>query len=268
MVDPKKLSSFAAVGFVLSFLFGLFSGVGFLHILLRAVIFAVVFAALSILISFLEEKFLSLPQDLSISEGDAPARPVSGGSVNITIDDDSLPDDDQGPQFTVSENRPSLGSEQLRSDVQRAPVQAPRPSQTKSEDLESARPMPSEAPSAPSAEESVSESSVSSAMQSSASQDTPSFQPVNLAQSTQSPAPQNESEGGQLKELSDLPDIGSVSADSPVPAASSEVISDSEFASEGAPVSPAKSFADGSSITTQNASVMAQAIRTILAKEN
>lgn len=267
MVDPKKLSSFAAVGFVLSFLFGLFSGVGFLHILLRAVIFAAVFAVLSILISFLEEKFLSLPQDLSISEGESSARPVTGGSVNITIDDDSLPDDDQGPQFTVSENRPSLGSEQLRSDSQRAPVQPQRPVQTKSEDLESVR-MASEAPSAPPAEESVSESSVASPMQSVPAQESPAFQPVNLAQRESSSSPQNESDGGQLKELSDLPDIGSVSADSPVLTAGSEVISDSEFASEGQPVSPAKSFADGSSITTQNASVMAQAIRTILAKEN
>ncbi len=268
MGDPKRLFGFAAIGFGLSFLFGLFSGVGFLHILLRALIFAVIFAGISILISILDEKFLSVPQDLGMSDSDT-SRPASavGGNVNITIDDDALPEDDQGPKFTVSENRPSLGVQELR----KAPVSPSPESQpiTQSVNVATTVQKVAEEPSAPSAVESVSEPvSEIPKQESEPEKAAPSFQPVNLAEDKIVSPLRNEAAQSEISELSELPDIGNITGDSPKPGGTSEVISDSEFASEGEPVAPAKSFADGSSISTQNASVMAQAIRTILAKEN
>ena len=58
MFNPKVLIITAAVGFVLSFLAGLFSGISFGYILLRALISAIILVLVAIGISYSAEKSL------------------------------------------------------------------------------------------------------------------------------------------------------------------------------------------------------------------
>ena len=79
-----KISGIAAgTAFVLSLVIGLFSGSGFLIPLLRALIFAIIFFALSCLIFWLLAQFLP---DLLSSPEDDLGFPVSGSRVDISVD--------------------------------------------------------------------------------------------------------------------------------------------------------------------------------------
>src|SRR5574344_863315 len=103
MINPKFVCISAAVGFVQS--------------LLRAVIFAAVFALIAVAVTYLYSKFLSDVQTDSAPsaapDAEEPKAQKTGGIVDITLDEGSLPDDDQGPQFYVGNNRAALGSEDL-----------------------------------------------------------------------------------------------------------------------------------------------------------
>ena len=59
MINPKYIGIAAGVGFVLSFLIGIFSGISFGLLLLRALICAAIFAAVGTGGSILYQKFLS-----------------------------------------------------------------------------------------------------------------------------------------------------------------------------------------------------------------
>lgn len=83
MFEPKVPAVCAAIGFVLSFLIGLFSGAAFLVVLLRALAMAVMFAGLAFGGRFLLQRFvpdLLVPVDEPGVEADD-----SGNVVNITI---------------------------------------------------------------------------------------------------------------------------------------------------------------------------------------
>lgn len=101
-MNPKGITIAALIGFVLSFFIGLISDVSFGIILLRAVIFAAVFGGLAAGIFLLFDKYLSGNNNTV----DVPAESVSsnhtGSVVDITIDDEPLPDDGDGPDFNIS----------------------------------------------------------------------------------------------------------------------------------------------------------------------
>ncbi|MCL1929290.1 MAG: hypothetical protein FWG07_10940 [Treponema sp.] len=79
-----KISGIAAgAAFVLSLVIGLFSGSGFLIPLLRALIFAIIFFALSCLVFWLLAQFIP---DLLSSPEDDLGFPVSGSRVDISVD--------------------------------------------------------------------------------------------------------------------------------------------------------------------------------------
>ena len=79
-----KISGIAAgTAFVLSLVIGLFSGSGFLVPLLRALIFAIIFFALSCLIFWLLAQFIP---DLLSSPEDDLGFPASGSQVDISVD--------------------------------------------------------------------------------------------------------------------------------------------------------------------------------------
>ena len=59
MRSAKSIGLFAACGFILSFVSGLFSNSSILSVLIKALIFAVVFGVLGLGISFIFNKFLS-----------------------------------------------------------------------------------------------------------------------------------------------------------------------------------------------------------------
>ena len=71
MRNFKSILYFAIFGFLISFVFGLFSHSSFVSILIKAIIFLLIFAVLGFIISFVFSKFLDdeSTNDLSGEEG-------------------------------------------------------------------------------------------------------------------------------------------------------------------------------------------------------
>lgn len=230
MINPKYITIAAVVGFCLSFFIGLVCGVGFGRILLRALIFAVVFAAISAGISVVYSIFLSSTS--SSSDLDAAPTGTSGSVVNITVDDDVLPDDEYSPKFTVENNRRSLGAAALSDE---------KMTEKKSEQVSSNA--ESEAEPTPAEEPDVAEKPAEEAQP---------FKPANLGEMTKKTEPSSE-------DISDLPPIDDLSAESSADFESVDDVS-SGSSSVGSSSSPV-------AVPDQNAQLMAQAISTILAKD-
>lgn len=132
MKNIKFVAVFAACGFVLSLLFGLFSHAGILSILLKALIFGIVFGILGFGISFLFNKFLLGDEagdgDVDISTP-TPKMSFSGNDdtkgqiVDITIKDEDLPESSSDNHFVVGDNHQLLNETDYgKSHVQAAPV--------------------------------------------------------------------------------------------------------------------------------------------------
>lgn len=125
MRNIKYISIFAASGFVLSFVFGLFSHSSFWIILLRAVIFGVIFAALGFLISIVFNKFLSDPNasdfgeqefsDLAAKENGSPL-PKTGQLVDVVVEDEDLTPSDSDNHFVVGDNHQMLKNTDIREE--------------------------------------------------------------------------------------------------------------------------------------------------------
>lgn len=108
MKNIRFISVFAVCGFLLSFIAGLFSHSGFGHIVLMAVIFAAVFGMLAFLIQFLMDGVLSTEGQQVQTDAAAESVPKTGGIVDITIQDEDLPAEENSPQFFVGENHQML----------------------------------------------------------------------------------------------------------------------------------------------------------------
>ncbi|HAH63348.1 MAG TPA: hypothetical protein DCL73_14770 [Treponema sp.] len=108
MKNSKFIFGFAACGFLLSFVAGLFSHSGFGHIILMAAVFAVVFGALAFFIQFLMDGVLSIDGQTVPAEAAAESVPKTGGVVDITIQDEELPAEENSPQFFVGDNHQML----------------------------------------------------------------------------------------------------------------------------------------------------------------
>ncbi len=119
MFNSKMVVAAALVGFLLSFFTGLFSGVGFFFVLLRAVVFAVAFALFFLVVKFVFERFLDI--------GEFDSTPTSpevnvGTMVDVTVGEDELPEEDSAPGFYVdaklspknNEAKPSVNTNQER----------------------------------------------------------------------------------------------------------------------------------------------------------
>ena len=293
MLNPKYVGIAAGVGFIFTFLIGLFSGISFGYVMLRSCIGALIFGVLSFGIQFLFQKFLS---DSTNADFDAAPAASSnklqgaGGLVNITIDDDVLADDTHGPQFSVTNTRAMMNAKPAPI-IDRRPLSVPTaaeaPAQPTSPDVSAVSPL-----------EAVEDEPESAAP-------AQGFTPVNLVQATQpqaapapnaapaetaaeapsmpsaaaaqnappaadEPVPHESGRAEATSMLDELPDISDMSLPEKKESEEQEVISDSEFASEGeTPIGPIKRPKGKSSEpTAQNAAVMAQAIQTILAREN
>jgi len=122
MRSAKSIGLFAACGFILSFVSGLFSHSSILSVLIKALIFAVVFGLLGLGISFIFNKFLS-----DGSGGDfqgeytadvAPAAAASsslGQNVDITIQDEELRPSESENHFVVGDNHQMLNDSDVRN---------------------------------------------------------------------------------------------------------------------------------------------------------
>lgn len=116
MKNSKFVIGFAACGFLLSFVAGLFSRSGFVHIILMAAIFAVVFGGLAFFIQFLMDGVLSIDGQAAPAEAAAESVPKTGGVVDITIQDEELPAEENSPQFFVGENHQMLNKNDYSAD--------------------------------------------------------------------------------------------------------------------------------------------------------
>lgn len=268
-MNPKNICISAGIGFVLSFIIGLISRVGVPFIFIRAFIFALVFAALCIGISFVYGKFLS--ENVRGVENSDLGTPVQkspvGNMINIVVDDSKLPDDDQAPKFSVENNRPSLGAEDLAS-KESSPV-----SRVQTSENEAKYSAPQENTvtqndfTAAGAENVLSSDKKNDPVPQ--SEKSSGFTPVGLdavTASAPSQLPANEAHqeasGEDEESLDSLPEINDLTLSGS--GEKGEVISDSEFALGGG--SSASSSAEKSN--GQDTNVMAQAIRTILAQDN
>lgn len=118
----KSSGMFAACGFVLSFIAGLFSHTSILSVLLKALIFACVFGVLGFAVYFVFQKFLSDGtggdyQGDFTPEGSAPAAaaPVLGQHVDITIQDEELQKSESDNHFVVGDYHQMLNESDVRS---------------------------------------------------------------------------------------------------------------------------------------------------------
>ena len=279
MINPKNISICSAIGFFLSFFIGLVSpGVSFSHVLLRAVLCALLFAALCVGISFIYQKFLAAESNSFGVEPDQTAQKTAGGVVNIVVDDSNLTDDGMAPKFTVLNNRaaPSPAASpqsNLSPASSEAPVSAPEQSASLAEPASPA-PQPNTEPvhsAAPDSASSVSsqESSFKPASLASVTQKADTTHGSDAPLSSQAAPSDSLASGGtdgvteQLDELPDIgnmDDVGSVETASDLSSAAEEVVTDTEFSTGGAHLKEQPISGD--------TNVMAKAIQTLLAKDN
>ena len=99
MIKPKFIIISVCVGFLLSFFVGLFSGVSFGVVVLRALIFAVLFGALGFGLRIVFLRFLLDSSDMETSSH-------QGSVVDISIGDEPLVEDENGPDFYVRKDLP------------------------------------------------------------------------------------------------------------------------------------------------------------------
>ncbi len=103
MPDVKKAAIVAASAFVISFLVGLLSGVGFLFILLRAFVFSALFFGLFFGAYFLFSRFLpDLLASASSSREDDDETGGTGSRLDISVDDHFGSDTDATVRAPVS----------------------------------------------------------------------------------------------------------------------------------------------------------------------
>ena len=120
MRSAKYIGLFAACGFILSFVSGLFSHSSILSIILKALIFAVVFGVLGFGISFVFNKFLSdgsgadFQGEYSADTSSAPAASALGNNVDITIQDEELAPSESENHFVVGDNHQMLNDSDVR----------------------------------------------------------------------------------------------------------------------------------------------------------
>lgn len=275
MINVKSVSISAATGFILSFLVGIICRNAFLSVLLRAFISALVFSAVAAGSSFLYSKFLSA--DGVPSEPSSRPQSRTSGQVDLVIDDDPLEEEENGPKFFVENNRSAL-----QSDAKPSAVEKVDPDEDVTEEIAEEAAGASDSPPVEPVESVVSSSAAPvnpvpapepeitappKAMDAVPKNDA-AFTPVNLAASAPqvSASPEGAPADEQLPEVDSLPDIEDLDTgkkDGEI----GDIINDSEFATSGKSSGGAQ-FPDGQTASTQNADVMAQAIRTILSKDN
>ncbi len=131
MRSAKFIGLFAACGFVLSFVAGLFSHSSILSILLKALIFAVVFGLLGFGISFVYNKFLSdgtggdFQGEYTQDSSSMSAASALGQNVDITIQDEELKPSESENHFVVGDSHQMLNDSDVRNSGKVAEDPAP-----------------------------------------------------------------------------------------------------------------------------------------------
>lgn len=260
MIRLKYIFLSAGPAFVLSFLISIFSTGKFGTSLIRAVVFALVFACIAVVALILSDRFLQV-------EGEAPAvdaavpRRSAGSQVDLIIDDESLTDEGDGPKFSVSSNMKPVDQGKIHT------TQTVQPSASETAGAEVRQPSavapgvsapvqdaPSGVPSGPEPSDAASLSAEAVPVEA-----VPAGNVTPDARKTERVA--------QMKEIDELPEIDSFgSSASSGPA--ENLVRDSDFAREGvAEDSGSFSVVDGELAKDHDTETMAKAIRTLLKRE-
>ena len=134
MRSAKYVGLFVACGFILSFVSGLFSHSSILSILLKALIFALVFGVLGFGISFIYRKFLSDGSNgdfqgeyTADSSSGISQQSALGQNVDITIQDEELKPSESENHFVVGENHQMLNESDVRNSEKAAATEQESP---------------------------------------------------------------------------------------------------------------------------------------------
>lgn len=126
MRSAKYIGLFAACGFILSFVSGLFSHSSILSVLLKALIFALVFGVVGFGITFVYGKFLSdgsegdFQNEYTADTSSAPAAASAvGNNVDITIKDEELRPSESENHFVVGDNHQMLNDSDVHTSEKR-----------------------------------------------------------------------------------------------------------------------------------------------------
>lgn len=281
-MNIKSIFFTSIVSFILSFFVAIFSKAGFLISLLRGLIVALFFGGLFFGISKLFEKFLDLSSD-SQDDGTENISSQVGNKIDITIYDEELQDEDVSPRFTLTGENQMLDKSDLlnvnNSSTETNNKNSHTISERNSEDLnnqklsdinESALLQQGSS----SNREQILDSSFSEETKNASQNE---FKPVSLA---------NTSANNQLSELEEFPNIedtlnSNLGTAQPLQdqevdsfpdvgnASGIDTVTDSDFASFGkAPSRLSETvFPDGSMAESKDSTLMADAIRTILKKQ-
>lgn len=250
MIKPKNIAIPAVCGFAVSFLISLIATHRFGFSLLRGAIFAVVFGLIAVGITFLYDKFLSDEGDSEVSS--SPEKNKSGSIVDITINDETLPDDGQGPQFFVSNNKKPLETDDksVAGDFENksnANAQENKSPELEKDNSSAFKAVPL---GQPFKAENTEASEVKKASEESAE--------PKVAEADEEP----------LEGLDSLPDIGNIVSEEKKETSDDDLIKDSDFAESGQTESSHKAeFPDGSKAASHDTETMAKAIRTLLKKD-
>lgn len=253
MKKSRYIIGFTIFGFLISFFFGLFSKSGFGTILIKALVFSVIFGLLGFAVSFVFGNFLESDANSSIST--EPKSPSSGKSehkVDIMVQDEELPSDGATQAFNVGSNHSMLNQSDLETETEN--------------------------------KDNVSEKE-QNAVTSANKEATSSFVPISSGEnlsnfsgteakslnevekdgsnkkepSSKTPA----SVSDDLDELDNLPDLGDIPTSSDIlPTQEEQMVEDSDFSKNGASSKDVDSFARG-----EDSALMAKAISTLLAKD-
>lgn len=278
----KNIAVAAASGFVLSFLISIISTHKGGTSLVRALIFAIVFGVLAFGIEFLNGKFLDVEPSITEGNDDSSKTASKAGSVvNITIDDENLTEEDKGPAFNVNGGSFSYKASPLTAGPKATEVPvsagiAGSAAAVSNESSGAVKAVETASEKTESAEKSDSAATSSSAATAASSSSTEGFKPVELG----TPIKEGEvvkndaasaKKGQAVKEIDDLPDIGSFGSgsmmdDSVESESVAPVINDSEFAQSG-DVNASAAMTEGGDVLKQDTKIIAKAISTLLKKD-
>lgn len=260
MFNPKLICIACAVSFVLSFLVGLAAGVSMGFVILRAFIAAVCFGLLASAVYVVYTRFLDSEIEAAIKP-DSDVQP--GSTVNITVSDEVLQDEENAPEFYVV-------NPEMASRVEEAAEPAPRGIFTDGAEAERGGESKARTAVEP-GNASAPEPKVRTAADSkrkpepklrSAEAEAPdmqsSFKPVSLASVAAAEKPQAVEEEDSADAMDELPDMNSFISGA----------DDAEDMEAAASIpSGSDTVMDHTGIDTSDAQVLAQTVRTILSKE-
>lgn len=277
MIKIKPVVLCASIALALSFFISLFSRNSFPISLLKAVIFAAVFAGIAVGIQVVYDKFLS-EGEASISESRAPQQKVVGSKVDLVVSEEDLPNEENAPTFALGSTRHVLTAADVGIKASPAAetsaeqnAHTGQPSEGVSSGANRQTSVGDEAaPNAPVSEKA--ESVVRHDSQANSEAELPPASHGEHSARTESSDAGNAKSSSfgsdELPELDDFPALGGDDSESAPGTEDEGVVEDSDFAEEGSPsLSRRTEFADGTIADSKDASLMAEAIRTVLVKD-